>query len=104
MLETSSSRKNQEHNKRRRIKRLPRDGDLRQEDADAYARIGSPGAAAPPDAALEADLFGDDDEVQQERPLRDGSGVPASPATEEEEVFAQEALAEAALELSLIHI
>ena len=101
MQETSSSRKNQEHNKRRRIKRLPRDGDLRQEDADAYARIGSPPpeAPAPPGAAPnEADLFGDDDEVQQERPLRDGTGVPASPATEEEEVFAQEALAEAALE------
>ena len=104
MQETSSSRKNQEHNKRRRIKRLPRDGDLRQEDADAYARIGSPPPeapappGAPPDAALtEADLFGDDDEVQQERPLRDGSGVPASPATEEEEAFAQDALAEAAL-------
>ena len=94
---------------RRRLKKLPRDpkkppdAELTQEDADAYARIGSPppGApappVAPPDAALEADLFGDDDEVVQERPLRDGSGVPASPPTEEEEAFAQDALAEAAL-------
>ena len=70
MQETSTSAKNREHNKRK-----PRD------EAPAPDAPAPPAAPAPPGAPPnEADLFGDDDEASAERPLRDGTGVPAPPS------------------------